>query len=43
MEEDIGNFEVPMHCVDLVEAFKPVNDLLEEGCGLVLRESLLLL
>lgn len=43
MEEHVCHFEVPMHGIDLVQALEAVDDLLEEGGGLVLRQSMLLL
>ena len=41
MQQDIGDFEITMHSIDLMQPSKTVQNLFEEGSCLVFSKSLL--
>lgn len=43
IEQHIGNLEISVHGIDLMQSLESVNDLFEEGSSFILGQSALLL
>lgn len=39
IEKHIRNFKIPVHSLDLMKSFEPVDDLFQESSGLILSQS----